>query len=110
MARSLSKERLSSEGREFFRNCDIYQLIQGHAFLFCSPTRFFEQRGLKSKREITLFHRLSSSVSVLPGESLLLRSPFLSQILFQRKTRKASLQRIDGRVIAGLKHQAPRSS
>lgn len=45
MARSLSKERLSSEGREFFGNCDINQLIQGHAFLFCSPTRFFEQGG-----------------------------------------------------------------
>ena len=69
VARSSAKECLSSEGREFFSNGDINELIQGHAFLFGSPTRFFEQGGLKPEREITLFHLFSSSVSVLPGES-----------------------------------------
>jgi hypothetical protein len=39
--------------------------------------------------------------------SLLLRTSFLSQILFERKTRKTSLQGIDRLVIAGRKHQAP---
>ena len=39
--------------------------------------------------------------------SLLLRSSFLSQILFEIETRKTSLQGIDRLVIAGRKHQAP---
>jgi len=39
--------------------------------------------------------------------SVLLRSSFLSQILFEIETRKTSLQGIDRLVIAGRKHQAP---
>jgi hypothetical protein len=38
--------------------------------------------------------------------SLLLRLSFLSQIRFERKTRKTSLQSVDRRVIAGLEYQA----
>jgi hypothetical protein len=38
--------------------------------------------------------------------SPLLRLSFVSQMLFERKMRKSSLQEIDRRVIAGLKHQA----
>ncbi len=50
-------------------------------------------------------HEGANAVSGLFVLSLLLRSSFLSQILFERKTRKTSLQRIDHRVIARLKHQ-----
>jgi hypothetical protein len=63
---------------------------------------FFTQRLIFRLEARHLFPNAVTSSS-----TLLLRWSFLSPILFERKTRKTSLQGVDRLVIAGRKHQAP---